>query len=42
VLSNLAQESDLERVKKLGAFKHFVKASIDPARIIKEISSTLS
>lgn len=42
VLSNLAQESDLERVKKLGASKHFVKASIDPARIIKEISSTLS
>lgn len=42
VLSNLAQESDLERVKKLGAFKHFVKANIDPARIIKEISSTLS
>lgn len=42
ILSNLAQESDLERAKKLGAFKHFVKASIDPANIIREISSTLS
>lgn len=42
ILSNLAQESDLERAKKLGAFKHFVKASIDPVNIVREISSTLS
>lgn len=42
ILSNLAQESDLERAKKLGAFKHFIKASIDPINIIKEISRTLS
>lgn len=42
ILSNLAQESDLERAKKLGAFKHFVKASIDPVNIIREIASTLS
>ena len=42
ILSNLAQESDLERAKKLGAFKHFVKASIDPVNIIREITSTLS
>lgn len=42
ILSNLAQESDLERAKKLGAFKHFVKASIDPANIVREIASTLS
>lgn len=42
ILSNLAQESDLERAKKLGAFKHFIKASIDPVNIIREISSTLS
>lgn len=42
ILSNLAQESDLERAKKLGAFKHFIKASIDPINIIREISSTLA
>jgi DNA-binding response OmpR family regulator len=42
ILSNLAQESDLERAKKLGAFKHFIKASIDPINIVREIASTLS
>lgn len=42
VLSNLAQESDLARAKSLGAFKHFVKASIDPINIIKEVSRTLA
>jgi CheY-like chemotaxis protein len=42
ILSNLAQESDLERITKLGATKHFIKASIDPASVIKEIISTLA
>lgn len=42
ILSNLAQESDLERVRKLGASKHFVKASIDPASVVKEIASILA
>lgn len=42
ILSNLAQESDLERIRQLGAVKHFVKASIDPASVVREIISTLA
>lgn len=42
VLSNLAQESEVERTRKLGAEKHIMKANMDPSQIIKEIAELLA
>lgn len=37
VLSNLGQESDIERAKQLGAEGYIVKASATPGEIVKKI-----
>lgn len=42
VLSNLGQEEDRERVKKLGALDYFVKASTPIADIVKRIQEILT
>ncbi len=41
VLSNLSQQADVERARKLGAAKHLIKAELDLDGIAHEISSTL-
>lgn len=41
VLSNLGQQSDIDRTKELGAIKHLVKSELDLDRIAYEISSVI-
>lgn len=41
VFSNLGQESEIERAKKLGALKHIVKAEMDVGEIVGEIARTI-
>ncbi|HUO56258.1 MAG TPA: response regulator [Candidatus Paceibacterota bacterium] len=42
VLSNLGQQSEIERTKQLGAIKHLVKAEREPDEIMQEIADTLA
>jgi DNA-binding response OmpR family regulator len=37
VFSNLGQQSEIEKAKKLGALKHFIKAEMDVSEIVTEI-----
>ncbi|OGG59737.1 hypothetical protein A2765_04070 [Candidatus Kaiserbacteria bacterium RIFCSPHIGHO2_01_FULL_56_24] len=37
VFSNLGQSSEIEKAKKLGALKHFIKAEMDVSEIVTEI-----
>jgi len=41
VFSNLAQPSDIEQAKKLGAIDYIVKASLTPNEIVKRIKKFL-
>ena len=42
VLSNTAQQSDMEKTKQLGAVKHLVKAQYDPDEIMQEIAQAIN
>lgn len=42
VFSNFAQDSDVDRAKKLGAIDYIVKAAFSPAEILSKIKSVLS
>lgn len=42
LLSNLGQESDLERGQELGAVRFLIKATVTPDEIIGEINEVLS
>lgn len=42
MLSNLGQESDLERARELGAVRFLIKATVTPDEIIGEINEVLS
>lgn len=41
ILSNLAQESDIEKAKQLGAKEYFVKVRISTDEIVKRVKSLL-
>ncbi|HUO50004.1 MAG TPA: response regulator [Candidatus Paceibacterota bacterium] len=41
VLSNTAQQNDMQRTSSLGALKHLVKANHDPEDIVREVVSVL-
>lgn len=41
VLSNLGQQSDIDRAKKLGAASYLVKANFDLDEVVKEIRRVL-
>ena len=41
VFSNLGQESDIEKAKKLGAARHLLKADLNPNDLIHELSTML-
>ena len=41
VLSNLGQQSDIEKTKQLGAVKHLIKADLDLDNIANEIASVI-
>lgn len=41
VLSNLGAKEDEERTKKLGARAHFVKALVDPRKLVQHVHSLL-
>ena len=41
VLSNLAQDSDIEKIKKLGAKEYFVKVRVSTDDILKKIKELL-
>lgn len=42
VLSNIGQQSDIEKTKALGAAKHLIKAERDPDDIMREIADTIA
>jgi two-component system, response regulator len=41
ILSNSAQDKDVEKAKKLGATRYFLKSQITPARLKKEVEEIL-
>ncbi len=41
ILSNTSQPADIERVMKLGAVKHLIKAQNDPDDIVREIAAVI-
>lgn len=41
LLTNLGQEEDIERGKKLGAVGYLVKANITPAEVVNEVKKQL-
>ncbi|MDD5032104.1 MAG: response regulator [Patescibacteria group bacterium] len=41
VLSNSAQDKDVEKAKKLGAASYLLKSSITPARLVREIEKAI-
>lgn len=41
VLSNLSSDEDIERTKLLGAHDHFVKATIDPRKVVAYVQSLI-
>ncbi len=42
VLSNSAQDNDIDKAKKLGATSFFLKSSITPAKLVKEVKNLLN
>lgn len=42
MLSNLGQESDIEKGKKLGADDYIVKASMTPTQVVEKVRSYLN
>lgn len=41
ILSNIGQESDIERGKKLGANGYIVKASVTPTEVVEKVKEVL-
>lgn len=41
ILSNIGQESDIERGKKLGANGYIVKASVTPTEVVEKVKAVL-
>ncbi|MBI2046294.1 MAG: response regulator [Parcubacteria group bacterium] len=42
ILSNIGQEADIERGKKLGANGYIVKASVTPTEVVEKVKETLA
>lgn len=41
VLSNLSSDEDIQKTKQLGAHDHFVKATIDPRKVVSYIQTLI-
>lgn len=41
ILSNIGQENDIERGKKLGAYGYIVKASVTPTEVVEKVKVAL-
>lgn len=42
VLSNIGDEEDVKKTQDLGAFKHYVKAMVNPRRFVNEVQAFLN